>query len=104
MIKVRQFLQPENRTFFVVTKIIFSVLMIIASASFMWYFYGDLSNWNTPSGYKPKKENQINYTDCVYFSAISWFTVGYGDFTVKNDKLKILIVFKIILSNIILLL
>jgi hypothetical protein len=37
----------------------------------------------------------------LYFSTVTTFTVGYGDITPKNEILKYLVMFKIVLSSII---
>jgi uncharacterized membrane protein len=44
----------------------------------------------------------VSFTDMLYFSTVTTFTIGYGDITPKTNEVKILVIIKIILSSIIL--
>ena len=49
-------------------------------------------------GSKEDKENFTNYTDSLYYTTITHFTVGFGDITPKSKILKYLTMLQTVLA------
>ncbi len=62
--------------------VLFSILLIIASAIFYFFFgisfAGEIVAFNTDHG---ALKNTISFLECLYYSVVTFTTLGYGDFT-----------------------
>lgn len=63
-------------------------------------FYSNIKRTDTNLGLRPMQ----SWFDAVYFSTIVQSTIGYGDISPKKNKAKLLVVFQVMVSFIILLL
>ncbi len=99
---IHKYFDIHNRPANIVGKLVVSLCLVVGFTFLIWGLYGNLSNWNVPSSYKPKTKDKINLSDVLYFVVVSWFTIGYGDITASNQTLKVIVMAKIILSYIVL--
>lgn len=72
-----------------------SAILIFLTAVVMRAWFGDVEHWNTPADYKPDDHDKVHFTDLLYFSTVTWFTVGFGDFTPRTPALKWFVALKI---------
>ena len=49
-------------------------------------------------GTKEDKENFTNYSDSLYYTTITHFTVGFGDITPKSKLLKYITMLQVLLA------
>jgi hypothetical protein len=80
----------------IVYKIAGLIFLIIFFSLIFYNYYSSKTNWNINC-----EDEEVSFTDMLYFSTVTTFTVGYGDITPKNEILKYLVMFKIVLSSII---
>lgn len=69
--------------------IITSILSLI-----IWGTLSEVEHWNTPAGYDQTRKN-VDFFDIFYFNSITWFTVGFGDFTPKHPALKTMVILNV---------
>ena len=65
--------------------ILFNIILILIFAS-IYYYYGDTEHFYYP---ELDTKDRLNYLDCVYYSAITQTTVGYGDITGKSTNIRL---------------
>jgi hypothetical protein len=77
-------------------KIVLLTLWILFCSYILYIFFRQKSNWNISS-----EDENLSFTDFLYFSTVTSFTVGYGDISPKTNLLKYIVMFKIYISYII---
>ncbi len=59
--------------------------LILVGSVVIWIAFADASNWHVPAGYATPS---VTFNDILYFTTVSTFTVGYGDFSPRNPVFK----------------
>jgi hypothetical protein len=78
-------------------KILLLTGWIIFCATIFYTFYSHKDNWNTLNNDK----EHLSFTDILYFTTVTMFTVGYGDITPKTKIIKYLLIIKLYINFII---
>jgi len=80
-------------------KCILLLLWIKINTIIFYLFFRDRNQWNINC---ECKDDKVSFTDLLYYSSVTVFTIGYGDITPKSNILKYIVIFKIFISYIIL--
>jgi hypothetical protein len=80
-------------------KSIILLLWILFCTIILYVFFRNKNEWNINCECKDEK---VSFTDLLYYSTATIFTVGYGDIIPKTNILKYIVIFKIFISYIIL--
>jgi len=74
----------------------FSLYFIITTfiSLIIWLTLSDVEHWNTPAGYDQHNKH-LDFFDIFYFNSITWFTVGYGDFSPRHPALKFMAILNV---------
>jgi hypothetical protein len=78
----------ETTTNKIITKLLVAISVTLLLSLFTHKYYSSIKYWNVPQGYSEENGDQLKFTDIFYFNIVSWFTIGYGDFTPKHTNLK----------------
>jgi hypothetical protein len=71
-------------------KLVFALILISLISFYMAEYYSDTKYWNLPSNYDKENQNKLSFFNIFYFNIVSWFTIGFGDFTPKHVHLKLI--------------
>ena len=88
----------------VLKKLLLALLLTYIITIYMYYYYADVKYWNYPLNYDKENSNKLTFNDIFYFLIISFFTVGYGDFSPKHRILKFITILYLSISFMIILL
>lgn len=77
----------------VINVLTINVILILGFAV-VYYYYGDPEHFYYP---ELNTKKRLNYLDCVYYSAITQTTVGYGDITGKSTNIRLVNCLQILL-------
>ncbi|KYH29846.1 MULTISPECIES: potassium channel family protein [Clostridium] len=97
-----QKLMYNNRFLFFIASITISISIVIFAYGFLYYIINNLppdiisdlnGNFMDDGGKK-------SFVDCIYFSGVTFFTVGYGDMIPKGVFLCILVLLEMVTSYI----
>lgn len=80
-------------------KCIFLLLWILFCTIIFYMFFNNRNEWNISC---ECKDDKVSFTDLLYYSTVTVFTVGYGDISPKSNILKYIVIFKLFISYIIL--
>ena len=80
-------------------KCILLLLWILLCTIIFYIFFRNKNEWNINC---ECKDDKVSFTDLLYYSTATVFTVGYGDIIPKTYILKYIVIFKIFISYIIL--
>jgi hypothetical protein len=72
----------------ILKKLLLAFLITYIISMYVYHYYADVKYWNVPLNYTEEYGNKLTFNDIFYFLIISFFTIGYGDFTPKHDILK----------------
>lgn len=73
-------------------KFLVNHLISIVIYGFIYYIY--VKKYGT----KIEKENFSELLDCIYFSCVTHFTVGFGDISPKSKTMKLLTMSQILIA------
>jgi len=76
-----------NQNYNSINNIILLNIILIFIFATIYHYYGDPEHFYYPELDTKKK---LNYLDCVYYSAITQTTVGYGDITGKSTNIRLI--------------
>lgn len=80
-------------------KCIILLLWILFCSIIFYIFFRNKNEWSINC---ECKDDKVSFTDLLYYSTATVFTVGYGDIIPKTNILKYIVIFKIFISYIIL--
>lgn len=75
---------------YITTKLILSILLVLIITSIIHTWYSNVLYWNLPFGYKEENGDKVTFFDVFYYNIITWYSIGYGDFSPKHVHLKLL--------------
>ena len=82
-------LSIDNQSIYIIsTKLLAAFVVTYILSFFIYNNYSNVKYWNVPSDYVKENGETLPLSDIFYFNIITWFTIGYGDFTPKHPHLK----------------
>lgn len=69
-------------------KLLITFIITYILSVFIYNNYSNVKYWNVPSDYIKENGEILQLSDIFYYNIITWFTIGYGDFTPKHPRLK----------------
>ena len=98
-------LSIDNQSISIISTKLFAAFVITYILSFFIYNnYSNVKYWNVPSDYVKENGETLAVSDIFYFNIITWFTIGYGDFSPKHPHLKTIAILNVSIAYIIALL
>ncbi|WP_415874481.1 potassium channel family protein [Clostridium sp.] len=97
-----QKLMYNNRFLFFIASITISISIVIFAYGFLYYIINNLppNIISDLNGNFMDDGRKKSFVDCIYFSGVTFFTVGYGDMIPKGVFLCILVLLEMVTSYI----